>query len=232
MGEWHEAKHSSRCCMSCDTPIDVSFFSQHSDFLTCKVSQGFASPPHDPPISKSQFITQTPSQLMYHSGVQTIASRTLPLSPLSASACLSALKMAPSLISESYTWVNSAAVAVLLDDLSSTLRKPRDLTVTHFRHAKMMRVANFMVGVSLKTRVTERRSDVLCKHRKQMMRKYTRKEWKTHKMSAEGPLRHRRMDAVALRVHSSRTVSRYCWPSQSLLHPSLARRRLCRVRNI
>ena len=151
-------------------PLVVSFFSQHSDFLSSKVSQGFASPPHDPPISKSQSITQTPSQLMYHSGVQTIASRTMPLSPLSASACLSALTISPSLISESYTWVNSAAVAALLDDLSSTRSEPRDLTVAHFRHAKMMRVANFMVGVSLKTRVTERRSDVLCKHGKQMMR--------------------------------------------------------------
>ena len=130
-------------------PLVVSFFSQHSDFLSSKVSQGFASPPHDPPISNSQSITQTPSQLMYHSGVQTIASRTMPLSPLSASACLSALTISPSLILESYTWVNSAAVAALLDDLSSTRSEPRDLTVTHFRHAKMTRVASFMVGVSL-----------------------------------------------------------------------------------
>ena len=44
------------------------------------------------------------------------------------------------------------------------------MTVTHFRHAKMTRVANFMVGLSLKTRVTERESDVLRKHGKQMMR--------------------------------------------------------------
>ncbi len=126
VGEWHDAKHESRksCSSYNGTPIDVSFFSQHSDFVTHKVSQGFASPPHDPPISTSQLMTQTPSQLMYHSGVQTIALRTLLLSPQSASARLSAFTMASSLISGSYTSVNSTAVAALLDDLSSTRSDP------------------------------------------------------------------------------------------------------------
>ena len=61
----------------------------------------------------------------------------------------------------------------------------------------MTRDANFMVGVSLKIRVTERRSDALCKHGKQMMRQYT-PEKKTHKTSVEGPCRHRPMEAVVL----------------------------------
>ena len=57
--------------------------------------------------------------------------------------------------------------------------------------------ANFMVGVSLKTRVTERESDVLGKHGKQMVRLYT-PEKKTYKRSMEGPCHRRRVEAVSL----------------------------------
>ena len=61
----------------------------------------------------------------------------------------------------------------------------------------MTRVANFMVGVSLKTRVTERESDVLGKHGKQMVRLFT-PEKKTYKTSVEGPCHRRRVEAVSL----------------------------------
>jgi hypothetical protein len=84
----------------------------------------------------------------------------------------------------------------------------------------MMRVANFMVGVSLKTRVTERRSDVLCKHGKQMMRyhihqkrKHTQRAWRGH-ATVVGWRRWRSTGA-----HSEHTGSLYRGPSQSLLHP-------------
>jgi hypothetical protein len=38
----------------------------HSDFLPKSRSEELASPPHDPPISTSQLITQFPSLLTYH----------------------------------------------------------------------------------------------------------------------------------------------------------------------
>lgn len=38
----------------------------HSDFLPKSRSDELASPPHDPPISSSQLITQFPSLLTYH----------------------------------------------------------------------------------------------------------------------------------------------------------------------
>ena len=38
----------------------------HNDFLPKSRSDELASPPHDPPISSSQLITQFPSLLTYH----------------------------------------------------------------------------------------------------------------------------------------------------------------------